>query len=85
MPGCLKYDLIPTVADKDAILGMKKAMEDHSNTEETLNHNGLERCSGVGTVHIKVDSGMSRNGCQTDELDELVQVETSKSTQSCVC
>ena len=27
-----------------------------------------------GTVHIKVDSGMSRNGCQPHQLPILVQV-----------
>jgi alanine racemase len=30
-------------------------------------------CAPVGTIHIKVDTGMSRNGCQPDELSTLVE------------
>ena len=28
----------------------------------------------IGQVHIKVDTGMSRNGCQPDELPGLIKV-----------
>lgn len=28
----------------------------------------------LGTIHIKVDTGMSRNGCQPHELPQLIEV-----------
>lgn len=30
---------------------------------------------GVGAVVIKIDTGMSRNGCQPEELPEIIQVD----------
>ena len=65
---CLKYDLIPTVVDKEAILEM-------SNTIKSTENKGCENGeSQAGLVDIKVDTGMSRNGCQAHELQGLVTV-----------
>ena len=65
---CLKYNLIPTLVDKEAILEMSKAMKSADNKTD---QNGV---SQVGLVDIKVDTGMSRNGCQADEVHDLVTV-----------
>ena len=65
---CLKHDLIPTVVDKEAILEMSNAIK---STENKCYENGE---SQVGLVDIKVDTGMSRNGCQAHELQGLITV-----------
>ena len=68
---CLKHDLIPTVVDKEAILEMSNAIK---STENKGYENGE---SQVGLVDVKVDTGMSRNGCQAHELQGLVTASES--------
>ena len=43
-----------------------------------MNENGFTENneSHVGNVNIKVDTGMSRNGCQPSDLNDLVMVGT---------
>ena len=65
---CLKHGLIPTVVDKEAILEMSNAIK---STENKGCENGEFQ---AGLVDIKVDTGMSRNGCQAHELQSLVTV-----------
>ena len=61
---CLKYNLIPTISSKDA-------------TEGILQHVKQASIDGIVkslVVHIKVDTGLSRYGCQPEELPELMKV-----------
>ena len=74
MMGCVKYGLIPTVVDKEAILEMAKAVK---SSPENSCAKSVE--SQVGKISIKVDTGMSRNGCQPSELNDLVMVRIQNS------
>ena len=56
------------MVDKEAILEMSNAIK---SIENKRYENGEFQ---VGLVDIKVDTGMSRNGCQAHELQGLVTV-----------
>lgn len=78
MPSCVEHKLIPTVSSEDAIVGMAGALKDyyhdksggehHENGWMTNNREDPAR----GTMHIKVDTGMCRNGCQPADLPTLI-------------
>ncbi len=90
MAACLEHNLIPTVTEETAIYGMAQAIQKSmANTEKHNSHTGNSHVAAEdgktsngtqcesrlpGTVHIKLDSGMSRNGCQPEELHNLIKV-----------
>ncbi len=78
MVHCLAHHLIPTVASSRAVEGMALAISNNNNKSSPAKHINtkpkLDEEPPDGAVHIKVDSGMSRNGCQPGDLPDLVKV-----------
>ena len=68
MGACVQHSLIPTVCSTEAVDGMAEALREH--TPDAVSQ--VEKLP-VGCVHIKIDSGMSRNGCQPSDLAALVE------------
>lgn len=90
MASCVKYNLIPSVSSAEAIQGMAHALNDvlssqvhqekdimlNGHPKDTINGKGTRHTQDppIGSVHIKVDTGLSRNGCQPHELPALIRL-----------
>jgi len=75
---CMENSIIPTVSCREAIHGMAQAINNAALSAHKSLGNTIaleeETAPPAGTIHIKIDTGMSRNGCQPDELDDLVEL-----------
>ncbi len=78
MEQCLQHQLIPTVASSSAVGGMALALAESKNMTNgytnTKTKPKLDENPPEGAVHIKIDSGMCRNGCQPGDVPGLVKV-----------
>lgn len=66
---CLEYKLLATVGCKNTIINYASALQRYRQNKCSRFDNDCFNC-----VNIKVDTGLSRYGCQPDELKTLVQL-----------
>lgn len=88
MEACVENALIPTVACVESLKGMAEALANAKSTSTTTSTTDNNQDNNVilndemnnnphdpppGTLHIKVNTGMSRNGCQPQDLPLLIK------------
>ena len=83
MPTFLKYDIIPAVSTPEAIEALADVVKEQNNiTHASIKEGSLElefeNNPLMGKVHVALDTGMNRNGCQPHELVGLIEVKVHK-------
>lgn len=72
---CIEYNLIPTISRPCVIRELGKVRDEIKCNPEMWS-NLIKRGDNIkpGSINIKIDSGMSRNGCQPSEFDDLLRI-----------
>lgn len=72
---CIEYNFIPTVSRPSVIREIGKARDELKFFPEKW-LNSIKQGNDIepGSINIKIDSGMSRNGCQPSEFQDLLKI-----------
>eukprot|EP00914_Ancora_sagittata_P000409 GHVO01001123.1.p1 GENE.GHVO01001123.1~~GHVO01001123.1.p1 ORF type:complete len:309 (-),score=27.63 GHVO01001123.1:372-1298(-) len=73
MHTCVLNGLIPTVSCKETIQSMAQALKNLKPKQRLVDSSNKYANAPPGAIHIKVDTGMGRNGCLPQQLPGLVQ------------
>ncbi|KAK3608216.1 hypothetical protein CHS0354_039235 [Potamilus streckersoni] len=73
IPDLLENKLVPTVATIEFLQLWAEKLRLNKENNGLISNDGSNVHTHVGSVVIKVDSGMSRNGCQPEDLVSLIK------------